>query len=458
MARLAPTFFCLTVILLPTVATRGAAAPAAPAKAPPVLKEFPDYPPAKQVIPVPVAHIGFNGMLSSDGRWLVAPDNQGNENGVFVSVFDLATSQRVRTLPFATHRAHQSILGVALSADGKVLVASGGTSAMDSVIQVPQINVWDFAGGRLRWTLTGFKHDHRSLSLSADGRWLASSMPSSGGKGGELRLWALSTGKPILALDDLADVNDCCVSPDGKSFVWLGPKSLRLYDVATAKETAVVPYNVKKAQDHVRISPDGKSLVTSGYRLAVLWDLPAKTPKKLIAGGSSVSLPCFTTDGRLVLSFTSKAVYFNGATGEAVGAVSCERPKNYAVGLTTTADGKTLATIASDRVRIFDASRLEPAPPLEAAPDPMTAVQGDFPDVPATGGTSSTTSKTTRTVPPTNPPAAGPASPPAPSAQPPTVATTPGKPATPATHPAAPPSVATPVKPPVPAVTAEGFI
>ena len=186
--------------------------------------------------------------------------------------------------------------------------------------------MWDLASGRERATLANVKHVYVRLCLSPDGRWLAGggaylSAQVVGGWTGEVRVWDLSTGKAVVSVDATTGMfEDACVSPDGKTFLWLAGKQMHLGDTATGKETAVLTMP-KQSQDNVRVSPDGRTIVTAGEHLAVFWDFATHAPKKAVVikpiGGGR---PCFTADGKLVaIPMCQQVVFFDAATGEPTG-------------------------------------------------------------------------------------------------------------------------------------------
>ncbi len=104
------------------------------------------------------------------------------------------------------------------SSDGQLVAAAYNSSSQEE--NDPVIFVWKVATGQLVYELKGHLNTITSVSFSPDGRMLASSSlalnPS--GYGGGIKLWDLSTGKEIRALQPPRGVNGFALafSPNGK--------------------------------------------------------------------------------------------------------------------------------------------------------------------------------------------------------------------------------------------------
>ena len=101
-----------------------------------------------------------------------------------------------------------SVRAVLFTPDGKTIIAADRAGV---------IHLWDATTGQEKQTLKGHTDRILSLSLTADGKRLA----SGGGGGhqalpGEIRIWDLDTGKQLHQLKGhTAEVNCVSFSPDG---------------------------------------------------------------------------------------------------------------------------------------------------------------------------------------------------------------------------------------------------
>src|SRR5262249_39347674 len=102
--------------------------------------------------------------------------------------------RRLRSIPSAGGR----FGSLAFSPDGKTLavVETYPYSPFPREHSGSHIRLWDLAGGGRRCTLPGHENAVESLSLTADGKSLAS-----GDAEGRLLLWDLRTGRPLGQLD-----------------------------------------------------------------------------------------------------------------------------------------------------------------------------------------------------------------------------------------------------------------
>ncbi|MBE1493468.1 serine/threonine protein kinase/WD40 repeat protein [Amycolatopsis lexingtonensis] len=90
---------------------------------------------------------------------------------------------------------------LALSADGQVAAVT---------FRQREAEVWGLPEGRVRYSLAGHENRLRSMSLSADGRVLASA-----DDGGQVRVWDTTTGECTRVVDVPGGVEAVAISPDG---------------------------------------------------------------------------------------------------------------------------------------------------------------------------------------------------------------------------------------------------
>jgi WD40 repeat protein len=224
---------------------------------------------------------GASGLaLSPDGRFLFAC-------GFDIHQFDLATGKDVRA--FKGHTSH--IESVSLSADGKTL-ASG--CYYDHTLRL-----WDVPTGKERRNIELNQDYPCAAVLSPDGKTVA----AGGFRKGAVRVWDTATGKVVHEISTPHQLAyTLAFSPDGKILVVGGVSHvLTLYDAATGK--------LLRQIDGVRVvrvafSPDGRTLATAGSDNEVsLWETATGGRRAAFTGhtGAAHAL-AFSADGKCVAS------------------------------------------------------------------------------------------------------------------------------------------------------------
>ncbi len=187
-----------------------------------------------------------------------------------------------------------AVMSVSLSGDGKTLASATGGS--DKAIRI-----WDLSSGEVRKILP--KSGSRVL-LSPDGMVLANSFKLDNPFNSAWRLWNVKTGLEIRTLGEQAlDWSLASFSPDSKTLaIWGGykDKAIRLWDVETGKLLKTLEkQRFEFSANSVEFSPDGQTLVSVYDDSVILWDVASgKKLRDLMSPSLNLnSIKLFKTDG-----------------------------------------------------------------------------------------------------------------------------------------------------------------
>jgi RNA polymerase sigma factor (sigma-70 family) len=265
-----------------------------------------------------------------------------------ISLWDVATGRRLRRLEGAGYR--------------RILFLPGGKgilSANDALV------CWRDAGGKeLRRFPLGDRYSASAIALAPDGKSFVYGGPryiirgnQVVGSKGKLSLWDVAAGKERRRLDLPRQVVGVALSPDGKTLAYaqVGQltvlPSVHLVDVATWKELR----RIDGRSLRLAFSPDGKTLAGQGRTCLHLWDVATGRPRLRQRGHTgAVDVLSFTPDGKVVVSASREdgaARLWDLATGREVSAFQGDWQEISPL----RADGTTLlSNPAPNRVSVWD--------------------------------------------------------------------------------------------------------
>jgi WD40 repeat protein len=255
---------------------------------------------------------------------------------------ELTTSEGLRghldtALKLGVHAARSAL---ALEQDG------AGVSAPRTALASA---VWQ---SNWRVMLGGHESDVMSAAFSPDGtRIVTASWDKTA------RIWDAATAKETAVLRGHdREVTSAAFSPDGSRLVTASyDQTARIWDAATATEIAVLRGPVLSAA----FSPDGSRIVTaSDDTTARIWDaVTAKETAVLRGHGASVTSAAFSPDGSRIVtaSFDKTARIWDAATATEIAVL--RGPDAYVTSAAFSPDGSRIVTASWDKTaRIWDAA------------------------------------------------------------------------------------------------------
>jgi hypothetical protein len=310
--------------------------------------------------------------FSPDGKTLASASPDGT-----VKLWDTATGkQRLRLYTKCVR-----VEAVAFSPDGKVL-ASGGWNGMlggDNVIQL-----WDVSTGDEVRVFRGHGGPVLSMAFSPDGLTLATGSAAVfappnwkvGNPGLDiyfsvLTLWDVHEGTKRLARQnkEAGAVGALTFSPDGKGLVAGVGCSVVLLDAATLEPQAELNGHGHPIAS-LSLGADDRLLATGDDDHEMrLWDVAARKELFTLKGDSRrLSYLTMSPDGRLLVTATdNKTLIFWDLPSRKELFTLHESDASYNLRVTFSADGRKLAAIIGDAIKVWDVATVlqEKGQPVE---------------------------------------------------------------------------------------------
>ncbi len=201
--------------------------------------------------PTPVAALA----LSAGGETLFSCGD-----GSTIEMWDVTNRG---TTPVATLTGHSGgVVTLTLSGDGRILASS------DKSKHRSYVKIWDWQAGKLLWTLFGHKKQIHALALTPDGKILASGSH-------KIKLWNLETGESFRTLFGHKKwVYSLAIAPDGKTLVsGSEDTTVKVWDITTVQLRRTLVGHQSSVRS-VAITPDGETIISGSDDGTVkVWDL-----------------------------------------------------------------------------------------------------------------------------------------------------------------------------------------
>lgn len=233
--------------------------------------------------------------------------------------------------------------------------------------------LWDAAQRRRAGEAIGTGHEEiTALAFSPKGRTLAT-----GGREGSIAFWDIETRQPVgepLPPGGHA-VEHLVFSPDGRllasagpdrsaaglasAAMGTGPSRVTLWEMAQ-RQVIDRPFGKSSDPNTLAFSPDGRLLMASGLGKILLYDVQHRKIDGEFSHGDPFGQAAFSTDGRQVLSFTKTSLVTWDVASRRRVEEPVRGPATAGITVRLSPDGRLLARLSVDGLRLFDAATRQP--------------------------------------------------------------------------------------------------
>lgn len=275
-----------------------------------------------------------------------APTSQGQTSKEIAtpkaSPVNLATPKLCQNLQLL-HTFESSATSVVVNPDGQTFVSGERDGT---------IKVWNLKTGKVLRILKGHSGEIKSLTISADGRILASGSSNYNSKDNssniDIKIWNLHTGELLHSLDEPTDLPksmSVAISPDGQTLISSWNKVIKIWNLATGELLRTLEGESDVAA--IAVSPDSQILVSSYDRTIKLWNIATGELLRTLSEASGVKAIAISPDGQtLVGSTNSEIKLWNLLTGELLRTFTGYSSFVHSVAISL--DGQTLARGTDD--------------------------------------------------------------------------------------------------------------
>ena len=195
--------------------------------------------------------------MATDGKWFAVGDSKG-----MVRIWNLADRQEIVSKDLDSNGVTQ----LAISPDGQEIA----TISYDA-----EVATWSAVTLE---PLNKFKVETNGLERI---EYVAPNLLAAAGE--TTSMWNTKTGALVQQLSPGRYSEALARSPDGSRFIFGGDESLHVWNVAGAKEEAVIDHGVS-GSERIAFSPDGKILAATNGQSVVLWNLAERRAMQIIDG------------------------------------------------------------------------------------------------------------------------------------------------------------------------------
>jgi WD40 repeat protein len=264
-----------------------------------------------------VNHVAFD----PSGRRLATASKDGTAR-----IWDVRSGAERRV-----YREHSGpVYQVAFTPDGKWLVSAGG-----------DVHLWDPDTGHREFRFPSEATSNHALTISGDGRWLAT-----GGFTPLVEIWDLRTRQLAGRIKETRPIFGLALNADGTRLaVSTSSIFIQTYEVPSGKLLLTLRGHTSTAAS-VAFSPDGTHIVSGGYDQTVMvWDLRPGQQAQVIRGHTeAINGVGFHPHGQRVLSASSDGTVREWKVGIDPEGVTLARRQVYT--LAAHPDGRRLAVFA----------------------------------------------------------------------------------------------------------------
>jgi WD40 repeat protein/tRNA A-37 threonylcarbamoyl transferase component Bud32 len=271
--------------------------------------------------------------FSPGGPYVASAHNQQT-----IRVLDAMTGKAVLELEGHSNR----VRSVAFSPDGRRLASA----SVDGTARL-----WDAINGQPLHTFSGDGRELSSVAFSPDGKYLAcaSGLWEKGDRSGEVTVWDTTTFQKSLTLKGhQGGILSLAFSPDGKRLASAGQdRTIRLWDLATAREALPPLQGHTETIMCVVFSPDGTLLASSSWDQTVrIWDATTGKERRRLEGlGDVVNYNAFSPDGKRLATAIGNQTMIIWDVESGMEVLTLRGHQDYVQSVAFSPDGTRIASI-----------------------------------------------------------------------------------------------------------------